>query len=172
MVAHQPLQGALVKVKQGVDLHTSTLGQALAAVYLEGGHSRAHLPKIIDLYRPHQAAMLAALARHFPSNFTWSRPEGGMFVWAEGPTGLDMDRVYWKAVERQTAFVLGKFFYTEPGVELATLRLNFTMAKPAAIKRAVAILAAVVDEVLATKEGERHTVSGSVSAKDTAMSAF
>jgi 2-aminoadipate transaminase len=144
VVAPQRIQQALVKVKQGVDLHTSTLGQALAAVYLDGGHLKTHLPKIIELYRPRQAAMLEALKRHFPVDFTWSRPEGGMFVWAEGPVGLDMEAVYWKAVERKTAFVPGKFFYTEPDQGLATMRLNFTMVAPGEIENAVAVLGEVI----------------------------
>lgn len=149
VVAPECIRQALVKVKQGVDLHTSTLGQALAAVYLDGGHLRTHLPRIIDLYRPRQAAMLAALERHFPTDFTWSRPEGGMFVWAEGPDGLDMEQVYWQAVERKTAFVPGKFFYTESGAGLATMRLNFTMAKPEEIDGAVKILGEVIRQAFA-----------------------
>jgi 2-aminoadipate transaminase len=147
VVAPKRIREALVKVKQGVDLHTATLGQALAAVYLDGGHLAQHLPRIIDLYRPRQAAMLDALERHFPANFAWSRPEGGMFVWAEGPAGMDMEAAYWRAVARKTAFVPGKFFYTEPGEGLATLRLNYTMATPELIDRAVGTLGAVMREM-------------------------
>jgi 2-aminoadipate transaminase len=153
VVAPARLHQALVRVKQGVDLHTSTLGQALAAVYLDGGHLTAHLPKIIDLYRPRQAALLAALERHLPTDFSWSRPDGGMFVWGEGPEGMDMEAVYWRAVEHKTAFVPGKFFYTEPGEGLATLRLNFTMAAPEQIDRAVGILAGAIRAVAARRRG-------------------
>ena len=149
VAAPERIRKALVKVKQGVDLHTSTLGQALAAVYLDGGHLHTHLPKIIDLYRPRQTAMLDALERHFPAEFAWSRPEGGMFVWAEGPDGLDMEEVYWQAVERKTAFVPGKFFYTEPQAGLATMRMNFTMAKPEQIDGAVKILGEVIRQTFA-----------------------
>lgn len=144
VVAPERIRKALVKVKQGVDLHTATLGQALAAVYLDGGHLALHLPRIIDLYRPRQTAMLDSLERHFPADFTWSRPDGGMFVWAEGPAGMDTEAVYWRAVARRTAFVPGKYFYTEPGEGLATLRLNFTMASPEQIESAVGTLAAVI----------------------------
>jgi 2-aminoadipate transaminase len=144
VVAPRRLQNALVRVKQGVDLHTATLSQALAAIYLDGGHLKRHLPRILDLYHPRQTAMLDALERHFPAGFTWSRPEGGMFVWAEGPQDLDMEAVYWQAVERGTAFVPGKYFYTEPRQGSATMRLNFTMAKPAEIDKAMGDLAGVI----------------------------
>lgn len=144
VAAPRRLREALVKVKQGVDLHTSTLGQALAAIYLDGGHLEKHLPRILNLYRPRQRALLDALERHFPAGFNWSRPEGGMFVWSEGPEGLDMERVYHRAVQHGTAFVPGKFFYTEPSQGLGTMRLNFTMAAPHSLERAVAILGEVI----------------------------
>lgn len=138
----------LVIVKQGIDLHTSTLNQALAAEYLSGGYLETHLPKIINLYRPKQEAMLSAMESYFPDSFKWSKPEGGMFLWAEGPAGVDMETVYWKAVERKTAFVPGKFFYTHEGEGLETMRLNYTMADEATIEKAVKTLSEVISEVL------------------------
>jgi 2-aminoadipate transaminase len=136
----------LVLVKQGTDLHTSTFNQALAAEYISGGYLTKHLPKILAIYKPRQEAMLKALEDYFPKNFKWSRPEGGMFIWVEGPKGMDMEKVYWKAVERKTAFVPGKFFYTHAGDGLETMRLNYTMSDPVAIEKAIKILAGVIEE--------------------------
>jgi len=147
-VAPELIRKWLVIVKQGIDLHTSTFNQALAAEYLTGGYLERHLPNIIKLYRPKQEAMLAAMDRYFPDGFSWSKPEGGMFLWAEGPQGLDMEKVYWKAVERKTAFVPGKYFYTQKGEGLETMRLNYTMADEKAIDRAIGILAEVIREAL------------------------
>jgi 2-aminoadipate transaminase len=48
--------------------------------------------------------------KYFPDNFNWSQPEGGMFIWAEGPESLDMEALYWKAVEKKVAYVPGNFF--------------------------------------------------------------
>ncbi len=138
----------LVVVKQGIDLHTSTLNQALAAEYLSGGYLEAHLPNIINLYRPKQEAMLCALENYFPDCFKWSEPEGGMFLWTEGPRGFDMETVYWKAVARKTAFVPGKFFYTRAGEGLETMRLNYTMADEDTIDKAVKILSEVISDEL------------------------
>jgi 2-aminoadipate transaminase len=143
-VAPAVIRKWLVVVKQGIDLHTSTLNQALAAEYLSGGYLETHLPNIINLYRPKQEAMLSALGSYFPDSFKWSKPEGGMFLWAEGPEGLDMETVYWKAVERKTAFVPGKFFYTHKGEGLETMRLNYTMADEATIEKAIQILSEVI----------------------------
>jgi 2-aminoadipate transaminase len=65
------LQEWLVIVKQGVDLHTSSFNQALAAEYLRGGHLKKFLPHIMALYKPKKDAMLAALDKYFPPEFTW-----------------------------------------------------------------------------------------------------
>ena len=146
-VAPELLRKWLVIVKQGIDLHTSTLGQALAAEYLAGGHLQTHLPKILALYKPRQEALLTAMERCFPEGFHWSRPQGGMFVWAQGPEGMDMVDVYGKAVARNVAFVPGQYFYARPGEGRETLRLNFTMAGEATLTRAVEILAEVFESV-------------------------
>jgi len=138
----------LVLAKQGVDLHTSTFDQALAAEYLLGGHLARHLPKIIELYRPRQQAMLTAMDRCFPPSFSWSRPDGGMFVWVQGPVGWDMEAVNRTAVERGTAFVPGTFFFAHPGEGKETLRLNYTMADEATLARAIKILGEVFDDAL------------------------
>ena len=145
-VAPPEIQRWLVIAKQGVDLHTSTFNQALAAEYLTGGYLQQQLPQILAIYRPRQQAMLAALDRYMPASFQWTQPEGGMFLWLEGPEGLDTEEIYWRAIERQTAFVPGKFFYAEPGAGNATMRLNYTMADEETIDRAVRTLADVISE--------------------------
>ena len=143
--APEQIRKWLVIVKQGIDLHTSTFNQALAAEYIAGGFLERHLPKIIDLYRPKQEAMLSALDTYFPPNFTWSRPEGGMFLWVEGPQGFDMEELYWKAIERNVAFVPGKYFYTSPQEGIETMRLNYTMADEETIDQSIKILSEVIE---------------------------
>jgi 2-aminoadipate transaminase len=143
-LAPEPVRSWLVLAKQGVDLHTSTFDQALAAEYLQGGHLQAHLPHILALYRPRKSAMLKALADFMPSEFHWSRPEGGMFVWVEGPSRMNLAEVYPKAVQQQVAFVPGNFFFTMPGAGLNTMRLNFTMPTTDEIQTAIRTLAALV----------------------------
>jgi len=135
----------LVIVKQGIDLHTSTFNQALAAEYIAGGFLARHLPKIIDLYRPKQEAMLSALDAYFPEGFKWSRPEGGMFLWVEGPEGFDMEDLYWKAVKRNVAFVPGKYFFTSQQEGIETMRLNHTMADGETIDHSIKILSEVIN---------------------------
>ncbi len=138
----------LVLVKQGIDLHTSTFNQALAAEYLDGGHLERQLPKIIDLYQPRQKAMIRALETYMPQGFTCSPSQGGMFLWVSGPKGFDAMALYHKAVENGVAFVPGRFFYTDPSQGMETMRLNYTMAEEPVIETAVKKLADAAKEIL------------------------
>jgi 2-aminoadipate transaminase len=142
------LRDWLVIAKQGVDLHTSTFNQALAAEYVAGGFLAEQVPRIVEIYRPKQELMMRALAEDFPDGFSWSRPEGGMFVWVEGPAGFDMDGVYERSVASGAAFVPGKYFFTTPGAGFATMRLNFTTAAPAELARAIGIIGGAIEEEL------------------------
>jgi 2-aminoadipate transaminase len=145
-VAPKQIGKWLVIVIQGTDLHSSTFNQALAAEYISGGFLARHLPEIINLYRPKQEAMLSALDKYFPGGFKWSRPEGGMFLWVEGPGGFDMEKLYHKAVQHNVAFVPGKYFYASRDEGLETMRLNYTMADEATIDNAVSTLAEVIKQ--------------------------
>ncbi len=138
------LQEWLVMVKQGVDLHTSSFNQALAAEYLLGGYLNKFLPHIMALYKPRKDAMLAALDQHFPNDFKWSRPEGGMFLWVQGPAGYDGDALYERAIQNNVAFVPGKYFFADGQSGRETMRLNFTMADETTIERAIKNLAGVL----------------------------
>ena len=135
----------LVLVKQGTDLHTSTFNQALAAEYLEGGYLKKHLPTILKLYKPKQKAMINAIDQYFPKGYKCSPSEGGMFLWIEGPKGIDMEKIYFKALKRKVAFVPGKFFYTKAGEGLATMRLNYTMSDESTINKAIKVLGDIIE---------------------------
>ncbi len=137
----------LVLVKQGVDLHTSTFNQALAAEYLKGGYLSAHLPRIIDIYKPRQKAMQDALTRLLPKGFSCAPSDGGMFLWVAGPRGFKAMSLYEKAIENGVAFVPGQFFYTNPEEGLETMRLNYTMADEATIETGIEKLAATIRAV-------------------------
>ncbi len=140
-VAPDFLNRWLVLAKQGVDLHTSTFNQALAAEYLKGGYLDKHLLKIKALYKPRQEAMMESIKKYFPLDFTCSKSDGGMFLWVQGPKNFDMTDLYNKSVGNGVAFVPGQFFFTDKDEGMNTMRLNYTMADEATIKTAVKKLA-------------------------------
>jgi 2-aminoadipate transaminase len=147
-VAPERVRQWLVIAKQGVDLNTSSLTQALCTEFIAGGYHDRHLPKIIEIYRPKQEAMLKEMKRHFPESFTWTQPDGGMFIWAEGPADADMEKIYEEGIRNKVAFVPGKFFYSDPASGRATMRLNFTVNSRENIRTAIERLGASIRNVL------------------------
>jgi 2-aminoadipate transaminase len=138
----------LVLIKQGVDLHTSTFSQALAAEYLIGGYVPKQVEKIKQLYAPKLETMLNSLNNHLGKDFSWSKPEGGMFLWLTGPAWMDMEEVYPKAIEKGVGYVPGKFFFPNSANGIETLRLNFTNANNDQIEFAIKTLAEVFQQEL------------------------
>ncbi|MEW6411277.1 MAG: PLP-dependent aminotransferase family protein [Candidatus Zixiibacteriota bacterium] len=134
----------IVLAKQGIDLHTSSLDQAIAAEYIGEGYLKRHLPHIVDVYRPRVRAMLSALKENFGNDFSWSQPEGGMFVWLTGPDSLDTSEFYEDAVKHKVAYVPGKYFFTRKGQGLNTARLNFSTVNESAISTGIRILATLL----------------------------
>jgi 2-aminoadipate transaminase len=136
-----------VLLKQSADLHTSTLSQRVAARYLAANDLDANVARVITMYRERRDAMLAALDEYFPSDASWTRPQGGLFVWVELPRGIDARELLERALAHDVAFVPGAAFFPEPGHD-HTMRLNFSAMPPDRIHEGVRRLAAVLDEML------------------------
>ncbi len=143
-LAPKKIANWLALAKQGVDLHTSSFNQALAAEYINKGYLQKQIKKNIKLYRPRQKAMLTALEKYFPKSFSWSRPKGGMFIWVIGPKGFDAQKLYPKAIKRKVAFVPGKFFFAEKNKGQETMRLNFSMVNEKTIDKAIKRLSQIL----------------------------
>ena len=111
--------------KQSADVHSPLLNQAIVDAYLRAGLMPAHLARICGDYKKQLEAMLAGFER-FPAGTTHTVPQGGLFVWAELPEGVDGLKAFDAAVEAGVAFVPGTHFYPDGG-HPGTLRLNFSM---------------------------------------------
>ncbi len=145
IAASASLIDKLVLVKQASDLHSPTLNQMAVAVVAETNFN-AQLDKIRNAYRTRRDAMLNALSRHMPEGFSWSRPEGGMFVWVEGPRGMNGRALLQRAVKREkVAFVPGQAFFAD-GSGQECMRLSFSLANPDEIEEGVLRLARAIPE--------------------------
>lgn len=143
-VGPEPVISQLVRAKQNADQCAGALGQCLAERYLRGGGLDAQLPRSRALYRERRQAMLAALDRHLPDGYRWTRPTGGFFVWLDGPTGLDTVALAPRAEQAGVAYVPGAPFHARPERGMATMRLAFSRTAPAEIDEGVARLAALL----------------------------
>jgi len=143
VVAPARTLSALVIAKQASDLHTGSLSQRAVARMLQTFDYDAHLDRLRRLYAERLAAMLCAIERCFPEGTQWTRPEGGMFVWMQLPSGLDAGELLADAMREGVAFVPGAPFYPGRG-RRDVLRLNFSHRAPALIAEGMARLGACV----------------------------
>ncbi|MGA9532986.1 MAG: PLP-dependent aminotransferase family protein [Anaerolineales bacterium] len=139
----------LVQLKQGADLHSSTLDQMIAFEIAHEGFLDEHILRLRDGYRERRDAMLAALDHHFPEEADWTRPTGGLFLWLKLPPGINSERLVERALERGVAFVPGTAFYADGEDGLGCGRLNFSCSPPDQIEEGIRRLAAVLEEEMA-----------------------
>jgi 2-aminoadipate transaminase len=148
LIAPAAVAPKLLQAKQAADLHTPGFNQRIVAEVLRDGFLQRHVPTIRDLYRRQRDAMLAALTRELAAlGVSWNSPQGGMFLWARLPEGLDAAQLLPLAVARGVAFVPGAPFYAA-APDPRALRLSFVTATPAEIDRGVAALADAVRAAL------------------------
>jgi 2-aminoadipate transaminase len=136
-----------VMAKQGMDLHSSTFIQMVSYDVAKDGFLEEHVKEIRDVYRHRRDVMLNGMERHFPSAVRWTRPQGGLFLWAVLPDHIDAADVLEKAVENKVAFVPGTAFYPDGGGH-NTMRLNFSNARPDQIEIGIERLGEVLTEIL------------------------
>ena len=77
--------------KQGTDLHTPNLDQAIIDQFLRRDLLDSHVQSIIPGYREKLELMLEELSS-FPEGTRYTAPEGGLFIFVEMPEGFDATR--------------------------------------------------------------------------------
>jgi 2-aminoadipate transaminase len=130
VVAPEEVVDRLVMAKQGTDLHTSNLTQALAYEVARDGFLEQHIHEIRRVYRDRRDVMLGALERYFPEGCSWTHPDGGLFLWARVPDCIDTAEMLKDAVAHRVAYVPGGAFYVEQRRGAQAMRLNFSNAQP------------------------------------------
>lgn len=144
-VAPTEIFSRLLILKQASDLHTSMLDQNIAYRFLTQNDQRAHLDRIRHAYGERFAFMDTMLREHLPSSYTWTKPEGGMFLWVTGPAHLDSYELLQRAIAHQVAFVPGRDFFPAEGGR-NHLRLNFSNSTPDRIREGIRRLGALCRE--------------------------
>ena len=124
--------------KQSSDVHTANLNQAIVDQFLRRNLLPDHIASICQSYKAQLDAMLEDLAT-FPGGTRYTRPEGGLFIWVELPSGIDAQALLEKAVARHVAYVPGTHFFADGGHE-NTLRLNFSNSTIEQIRTGMAVL--------------------------------
>ncbi|MUP39696.1 aminotransferase-like domain-containing protein [Labilibaculum euxinus] len=125
VIAHEAIIDKFVKAKQSTDLCTSPFVQKIAAKYLEKGLFDKNLKTIIEMYHRKRDVMLDAFEEFMPKGVTWTKPEGGLFLFLNLPENMDAQDLFEIAIQKNVAFVLGSAFHCD-GSGKNTMRINFS----------------------------------------------
>ncbi|MBI5310236.1 MAG: PLP-dependent aminotransferase family protein [Actinobacteria bacterium] len=123
--APAPVLAKVNIAKQAADLCPSSLSQYLVATYFQQADWRDYVKTACAIYVKRRDAMLGALERYFPPEATWTKPEGGLFIWATLPEVINTTDLLAKALSANVAFVPGEGAYLD-GRGGNSMRLNFS----------------------------------------------
>ena len=119
------LMQKLIIAKQATDLHTDILAQHILYDYLIHNDLEEHISDIKHLYRKQSSTMIECLNSFLSSKITFTKPEGGMFLWAKRIDNGSAKELFHECINSNVAFVPGDPFYIN-ATKAPTFRLNYT----------------------------------------------
>ncbi|MCX6827147.1 MAG: PLP-dependent aminotransferase family protein [candidate division Zixibacteria bacterium] len=128
------------RVKQCADLNANTFTQYMIYGYMRNGKLDGHIETIKNNYATKKDLMLREMANNFPKGISWTKPEGGLFLWVTLPSDMSAKKLFDKAIEQKVAYVYGKPFYPDGNSE-NTMRLNYCTASMEMISEGIKRLA-------------------------------
>ncbi len=173
LVAPRPLLAKLILGKQATDLCSSTLAQHFVAEYFANGDWRPYVASLCELYHRRRDVILDALAEHLPAAASWTRPQGGLFIWVTLPEYIGTTDLLARALAENVAFVPGEAAYVD-GRGQHAMRLNFSSSTDEDIREGVRRIGKIVAEQLAlydTLTGRRHGGPAAGRGQDSAAAA-
>jgi 2-aminoadipate transaminase len=128
--------------KQGADLHSSNLTQAIIKRYLEKQYFYPNIEKSLPIYRLRKTAMIEAIKNYMPPEFRYTDPDGGLFIWGEFDAPVNTVEIFREAIDRNAAYINGTVFFADSSGS-NTLRLNYSNESPERIETGIKALGEV-----------------------------
>lgn len=150
-LAPAPVAARLVLAAESAILSQSMFTQLVVERYLATQPWAEQVKVFREMYRERRDAMLDALAESMPAGATWTRPDGGFFVWVTLPGGVDTRAMLPRAIAARVAYVPGAGFYAD-GSGGSSMRLSFCYPPPERIRDGVGRLGRVVRDELALRD--------------------
>lgn len=148
LIADKSLMGKIVVAKQCVDVNTPVYSQMLIHRYMSEYDLDAHIADNCRLYKSQLERMLAGLEKNLDERVTFTRPEGGLFVWAQLPEGYSGQELCTLATAQKVACVPGSAFDPGEWAGAPGIRINFSMPTPEQIDLGCEILGNCIKEYL------------------------
>jgi len=149
---HQEIIEKIVILKQATDLCTSILNQLIAYEYCNEGLIDKNIESNVLIYKKKRDVMLESLEKYFPAEASWTKPEGGFFVFVTLPEYLDTDTMLYEAIKEKVAYVSGSSFYAN-GKGKNTMRLSFCYPSLEDIEEGIKRLARVITNYSSSLKG-------------------
>lgn len=150
LVAPREVISRLLLAKRTIDLSTNSMAQVIVARYLDNGLYEKHLEIVRRAYRSRRDAMDQALKSSMPGDVTWTKPQGGMFIWAKLPAGSSAREMLALAESEGVTYSPGDmFFFAADRPEY--FRLTFIQQNEQQIEQGITRLARAVKKYLATR---------------------
>ncbi|CAN5549515.1 PLP-dependent aminotransferase family protein [soil metagenome] len=140
LIATPDIIGRMAALK--VDGSTNVFGSYVAADWMQDKLA-PHIEELKQIYSGRRDAMLESLERHMPEGTTWTKPDGGFFVWVTVPEGIDMTELLPHARERGVEYLAGSTCFAG-NTGHNTLRLAFSFATEPQIEEGIRILGEIV----------------------------
>jgi 2-aminoadipate transaminase len=150
VLANEQIIRKMVILKQSLDLCTASLNQLLFADFLASGEFYKHVEVVKKVYKKKKDAMLDVLQKYMPEGVTWTKPEGGLFLWVKLPEYMSADDMFEDAIKENVAYVIGSAFHCD-GSGKNTMRLNFSYATMDEIEEGIKRLATAIKKRMAHK---------------------
>jgi len=143
--ACEEIMEKLVVAKQASDLHSNYLCQRILDQYLMDNDIERHIRKIRRAYKDQRDFMVEIMEEAFPEDVSFTRPEGGMFLWVTLPESMSSLQLFERAIKDKVAFVPGQAFYADGGGS-NTMRLNYSNSDKERIFEGITRLAKAIKE--------------------------
>ncbi len=129
--------------KQGADVQTPALCQRIVAEYFARGFYYKKIAENKAVYKARKGAMLSALEKYMPSEVSYTKPQGGLFIWVTLPEYIDAAAMLPEAIAKNVAYIQGCEFYAD-GSGKNTIRLNFSNSDSDRIDRGIKVISELV----------------------------
>ena len=138
----------IVVAKQVEDVHTNMFFQILCHRYMTERDFEGHIADVRAVYRRKCGLMLDCLDRSMPAGVSFTRPEGGLFIWCTLPAGVDINAYVKRCLERKVALVPGSAFTPVIGAPCNSVRMSYSTATDAQIAEGCRVIGEVAREMI------------------------
>jgi len=144
VLAPHAVREKLVLAAESATLCPPTFNQMIVSRYLATHDWKGQIKKFRENYRERRDAILSALDQYLPPGCSWTKPDGGFYVWVTVPEGVDTKAMLPRAVTARVAYASGTGFYAD-GFGSRQMRLSYCYPTPERIREGVRRLAAVLE---------------------------